>query len=85
MTQPISVRTDLSVMAAYIEYGTAESVETVDLTETGSVAYDLDQAGNIVGIEILRFEQPEHVAIAQEFAATHGLSFPRDLSGKVPA
>jgi len=86
MTQPINVRTDLSVKAAYVEYATALSVSTVDLTDTGSVAYDVDADGNVVGIEVLGFEHPERVAIAREFAASRDLAFPRDLTGVlVPA
>jgi uncharacterized protein YuzE len=86
MKQPINVRTDLSVRAAYIEYAPALSVSTVDLTKTGSVAYDVDEGGNVVGIEILGFDHLERVDIARVFAANHDLAFPRDLTGTpVPA
>lgn len=86
MKQPINVRTDLSVRAAYIEYAPALSVSTVDLTKTGSVAYDVDAAGNVVGIEILDFDRPERIDIARAFAESHDLAFPRDLTGTpVPA
>jgi uncharacterized protein YuzE len=86
MKQPIDVRTDLSVRAAYIEYAPALSVGTVDLTETGSVAYDVDAAGNVVGIEILGIDHLERIDIARVFAASRDLAFPRDLTGTpVPA
>lgn len=83
MRQPLNVRTDLSVRAAYVEYGTAASIETIDLTETGSVAYDVDAGGNVVGIEILGFEHPERVELARKFAAGRDLAFPRDLAGNL--
>jgi hypothetical protein len=86
MKQPINVRTDPSVRAAYVEYSLALSVNTVDLTKTGSVAYDVDAAGNVVGIEILGLDHPEQIEIARAFAASHDLAFPRDLTGTpVPA
>lgn len=69
-------------MATYVEYAPTTAVGTIDLTETGSVAYDVDAAGNVVGIEILGFDHPERVEIASAFAAGHDLAFPRDLTGR---
>jgi uncharacterized protein YuzE len=59
---------DLSARAAYVKYAPGPSASTVDLDETGSVAYDLDAGGTIVGIEILeiravqQWEQKRRVA-----------------------
>lgn len=85
MTQPINVNVDLSVRAAYVEYAPGPSVQTIDLTETGSVAYDLNAEGNIVGIEVVGIQRPERIEIARAFAAAHNLAFPRDLAGALVA
>jgi uncharacterized protein YuzE len=85
MTPPVNVNVDLSVGAAYIEYAPGPSVETVDLNETGSVAYDLDASGNVIGIEVLGISRPEQIAIAREFARAQDLAFPRDLTGALVA
>jgi uncharacterized protein YuzE len=84
MKQPINVTTDRSINAAYVEYAPESSVSTVNLTETGSVAYDVDVDGNVVGIEVLGIQHPDRVEIAREFAASRELDFPRDLTS-VPA
>jgi hypothetical protein len=51
------------------------------LNDTGSVAYDVDEAGTIVGIEVLEVQMPGQIALARTFADEHGLAFPRDLAG----
>jgi hypothetical protein len=85
MTQPLNVRVDLSARAAYVKYAPGPSASTVDLDASGSVAYDLDAGGTIVGIEILEIQLPGQIAVASEFAAAHGLAFPRDLAGNLVA
>jgi hypothetical protein len=85
MTQPVNVNVDLAVRAAYVEYAPGPSVQTVDLNETGSVAYDVDADGNVIGIEVLGIGRPEQIALAREFAQAHGLAFPRDLAGVLVA
>jgi len=85
MTQPIHVRVDLAAHAAYIKYAPGPSVSTVDLNDTGSVAYDVDAEGTIVGIEVLEIQVPEQIALARKFADEHGLAFPRDLAGNLVA
>ena len=85
MTEPISVRVDLAVPAAYVKYSKSTSVETRDVVEGGAVAYDLDDAGAIVGLEVLWIDDPTHVEAARAFAAQHGLAFPRDLRGNLVA
>jgi hypothetical protein len=85
MTQPVSVDVDLAIRAAYVRYAPGPSVQTVDVTETGSVAYDVDAAGNVIGIEVLSIQRPEQIAIARAFAEAHELAFPRDLAGNLAA
>jgi hypothetical protein len=48
-------------------------------------ANKVDAGGTIVGIEILEIQLPGQIAIAREFAAAHGLAFPRDLAGNLVA
>jgi hypothetical protein len=50
MTQPLNVRVDLSARAPYVKvkYALGPSASTLDLDESGSVAYDLDAGGTIV-------------------------------------
>ena len=83
MMGPISVRVDLEVPAAYVKYSKNASVETRDIIEGGAVAYDLDDAGEIVGLEVLWIDEPSHVEAARAFAAQHDLAFPRDLRGNL--
>jgi len=85
MTEPISVRVDLAVPAAYVKYRKSTPVETRDVVEGGAVAYDLDDAGVIVGLEVLWFDDPAHVETARTFATQHNLAFPRDLGGNLVA
>jgi uncharacterized protein YuzE len=58
-------------------------VETRDILEGGAVAYDLDEEGAIVGVEILWIDSPENVEAARAFAAQRDLAFPRDLGGNL--
>ncbi len=60
-------------------------MSTIDLNENGSVAYDVDADGTIVGIEVLDIQVPGQIEIARAFAETHDLSFPRDLGGNLAA
>ena len=85
MTQPINVNVDLAVRAAYIEYAPGPSAQTVDLNDTGSVAYDVDADGSVIGIEVLGIGHPEQIALARAFAQSRGLAFPRDLAGALVA
>jgi uncharacterized protein YuzE len=85
MTKPIGVRVDLEVPAAYVTYSESMSVETRDIVEGGAVAYDLDDAGAIIGLEVLWIDDPTHVEAARVFATQHDLAFPRDLRGNLVA
>ena len=85
MIQPIHVRVDLEARAAYVKYAPGPSVSTIDLNDTGSVAYDVDANGTIVGIEVLEIQLPGQIEIARAFAETHDLAFPRDLAGNLAA
>jgi uncharacterized protein YuzE len=84
MKAPIAVRVDLVVLAAYVSYTPGPSVETVDLEESGSVAYDVDASGAVSGIEVLHILEPGQIEMARDFAKTRDLKFPRDLTGTVP-
>jgi len=85
VTEPISVRVDLEVPAAYVKYRKTASVDTRDIVEGGAVAYDLDDTGSIVGLEVLWFDDSAHVDAAKAFAAQHDLAFPQDLRGNLIA
>jgi uncharacterized protein YuzE len=85
MKEPLSVRVDLEVPAAYVTYRRGQSIETYDVTDDGAIAYDLDQDGAIIGIEILWIDAPKHLESARAFAVQHGLAFPRDLGGNLVA
>lgn len=84
MKQPIAV--EVREGAAYVRYAEAPVARTQDVTETGSVAADVDDADNVLGIEILDVIDKTQLARASSFARQRGLAFPRDLSGVlVPA
>jgi uncharacterized protein YuzE len=83
--EPLSVSVDLEVPAAYVQYKKDGSVETRDIVEGGAVAYDLDERGEIVGVEILWLDKPELVEAARAFAAQNDLAFPRDIGGNLVA
>jgi len=85
MTEPIRMRVDLEIPAAYVKYSKTTSVETRSVIDGGAVAYDLDDAGAVVGLEVLWIDDPAHVEAARTFAAQHDLAFPRDLLGNLGA
>jgi hypothetical protein len=85
MTEPSSVRVDLAVPAAYVKYSNGTSVETRDVVEGGAVAYNLDDTGAIVGLEVLWLDNPAHVEAARTFATQHNLAISRDLRGNLVA
>ncbi len=85
MTEPISVRVDLEVPSAYVKYSKSASIETRDIVGGGAVAYDLDELGVIVGLEVLWIDDPGHIEAARAFAGQHNLAFPRDLGGNLVA
>ncbi len=85
MTEPISVRVDLEIPAAYVKYRKGISVETRDIVDGGAVAYDLDDGGEIVGLEVLWIDEPRHIEAARAFAVRQDLAFPRDLGGNLVA
>lgn len=80
MIKPISVDADLDALAAYVRYSQAAIANTIDVWKDGQVAADVDDAGNIVGIEVLAFDK-RTLENARAFAANRSLAFPRDLSG----
>jgi len=85
MREPMTVQVDLEIPAAYIKYADGESVQTRDILDGGTVAYDVDAQGQVVGLEILWIDDPAHVEAAETFARDHGLAFPRNLAGNLTA
>jgi uncharacterized protein YuzE len=81
MTQPIAV--EIREGAGYVRYRDDKVVETIDVTETCSVAADVNAEHEVVGIEILDVAVPWQLDAAKTFAHEHGLLFPRNLAGAV--
>ncbi len=76
----VTLRVDMNVRAAYIQFTDEPIVETVELTP--SVLVDIDETGTLVGVELLslsaaipmdviertyRFAAPEHEQILMQF------------------
>jgi uncharacterized protein YuzE len=74
-----------STGAAYIRYGTGESVENIYVggDESSGVIVDLDDRGTVIGVEIVDVSTTEDIARARAFAVERGLPFPRDLAAAV--
>ena len=80
MRKPTSIEIDFAANAGYVYYvPRARVAETLDVWEDGQVAADLDDAGNIVGIELLDFDD-DTLERARTFAAEHDLAFPTNLA-----
>jgi hypothetical protein len=80
-TKLISVIVDLNTTWAYIQYSHPidhEIVGTLDVWQDGQVAADMDDGANVVGIEVLGFDQVT-LAEARRFAEERGLEFPYNL------
>lgn len=75
MIKPQTVDVDREVEAAYVRYGKGVVAETLDIWEEGTVAADVDAAGNVIGIEVLGFDE-ETLSHARAFAQEHDLAFP---------
>ena len=75
MINPETVEVDREVEAAYVRYAKGVVAETVDVWEEGTVAADVDAAGNVLGIEVLGFDD-ETLWHARAFAQEHDLAFP---------
>jgi uncharacterized protein YuzE len=72
---PLDVTIDDEVQAGYVRYAKTEVAETVEVWDHGTVAADLDSAGNVIGIELLGFAK-EILSHARAFAREHDLVFP---------
>lgn len=79
MQKPISVKLDLEAEAGYVRYAEGDVAGTLDVWSDGTVAADLDDAGKVLGIEVLDFDD-ETLRAARSFAHNRGLSFPEDLA-----
>jgi uncharacterized protein YuzE len=84
MKKPTSVEIDIQHRLGYVYYqeSSKKVAETIDVWREGRVAADLDDAGNVVGIELLGFDDNtlEH---ARKFAAEHELAFPTNLAASL--
>jgi uncharacterized protein YuzE len=71
-----------STGAAYIRYTTNPSATNVFVgdDEDSDVIADLDECGDVVGIEILDVSVVADIEKARGFARQHELPFPRDLA-----
>jgi uncharacterized protein YuzE len=67
--------------AGYIRYRNDEAAETIDLMASCSVAADVNEDREVIGIEILDVASPGQLEAAHRFARERGLGFPRDLTG----
>jgi uncharacterized protein YuzE len=79
---PIDVQIDDEAGAGYITYAKGEVAETVEVWEQGAVAADVDSRGNILGIEVLGFDE-ELLSRARAFASENELIFPARLGSPV--
>jgi len=84
MKRPRSMDIDFEVNAAYINYGEGEVAGTVDVWKDGQVAADLDAEDQVLGIEVLGFDE-ETLKNARKFADAHDLAFPVNLRGVLVA
>lgn len=78
MTNPQAVEIDSESEAGYVCYSKADVAETVEVWEKRTVAADLDSSGNVVGIEVLSFDE-ETLSRARVYAQEHDLVFPEPL------
>jgi len=78
MMHPIDVQIDEEAGAGYITYAKGDVAETVEIWEEGTVAADVDSSGNILGIEVLGFDE-EILSRARVFATENDLIFPGSL------
>lgn len=75
MIKPETVEVDGEVEAAYIRYTRRDVAETIDVWGEGTVAADVDSIGNVIGIEVLSFDE-QTLSHARVFAQEHDLAFP---------
>jgi len=86
MKKPLSIEIDLQHRLGYVYYAQLEGhcAGTLDVWADGLVAADLDDDGNVLGIEVLGLDD-ETLQHAHDFAAAHDLEFPAHLSELVSA
>lgn len=83
MHEPIGVRIDREVEAGYVSYRRLAAGQRVARTQRfgDDVAVDFDGANDVLGIELLAFDEPA-LAVARVVAAEHGLVFPCDIAAQ---
>lgn len=84
MKKPHTMEIDFKAHAGYVRYSGDKIVGTIDVWADGQVAADLNTSDEIVGVEILGFDQ-ETLDEARRFAVTRGLIFPIDAHGVLVA
>jgi uncharacterized protein YuzE len=84
MRKPRALDIDFEADAGYIRYADGEVAGTIDVWEDGQVAADVDASNEVLGIEILGFDD-ETLAQARRFADERGLAFPVNLRGALVA
>ena len=78
---PISVRVDLEVQAGYVGYRPIARGHVARTERVGEdVCVDYDANGDLLGIELLSLDNAA-IDVALEFAKSHDLAFPSNLSG----
>jgi len=82
MQKPISVEVDLDVEAAYVRYAAGDVAGTLDVWHDGRVAADLDDAGTVLGIEVLGLDEAV-LSEAHRFALSRDLAFPTHLAASL--
>jgi len=77
MLQPLSLEVDYEVDAGYVSYRELPPGEHVARTARVSqdVIIDYNGAGEILGIELLAFDEPA-LSVARAFADANALAFP---------
>lgn len=81
MLKPIQLRIDYDVEAGYLRYRQLREGEHVSRNAriSDDVVVDFNDAGEILGIELLAFDE-EALAVARGFAEANGLAFPRAIA-----
>ena len=81
MTPYIGLNVDFEAQAGYVRYRSLPDGERARSTRISEdVVADYRENGELLGVELLALDD-RAMAQARDFAAKHGLAFPRDFSG----